>query len=197
MKKRILFCVLLCLYVSGCQPQSTVSDKSTVIESSPENNVKLREMAQEANEEYDSIEEFQQHSNKSPILLETAASRDTRTATNSNTKAGLEATVQRVSVGESYVDVYYDCTIGNETFKLRLGTYNSDYDESDMQTILGNNSGVFEEQNVDGLTVYYCPGMDIEKYNCYMMTLNDRLFVINIEKGYNSMIYNVIDYINH
>lgn len=192
MKKTLIIGgILLCMCLSGCQAQNNipVTDKGPVYGPYP------MIQAQEANDEYDSIAEFQEHSNKPAFLLGSNVSR-TANAASSNASLVLEAVATRVSVGESYVDVYYDCKLEDKEFKVRLGTYDSKDGADDVQYVLENNSGIFTEMDIDGTTVYYCPGMDIEFYNSYMMVLSGQMFVINIEKGYDSEVAAIMDYIN-
>lgn len=92
--------------------------------------------------------------------------------------------------------MHYDCTLEDKDFKVRLGTYDSKNGADDVQYILESNPGVFTEMDINDTTVYYCPGMELEKYNCYMMVLNDQMFVIDIEKGFDSEVAAVMNYIN-
>ena len=43
--------------------------------------------------------------------------------------------------------------------------------------------------------VYYCPGTDVEEYNCYLMVWEGKMFVLNIEKGYDSYVEMIMAYI--
>lgn len=190
-KTLILGSILLCMCLSGCQMQNNTPAADTESLHDPYPIVQ----AQEANDEYDSIAEFQEHSNKPAFLLGSYVS-ETADAVSSGAMSVLESTATRVSVGESYVDVYYDCKLEDKEFKVRLGTYDSKDGADDVQYILENNPGIFTEMDIDGTAVYYCPGMDAEFYNSYMMVRNGQMFVINIEKGYDSEITAIMDYIN-
>lgn len=190
-KTLILGSILLCMCLSGCQTQNNTSAADTGSLHDPYPIVQ----AQEANDEYDSIAEFQEHSNKPAFLLGSYVS-ETADPISSGAMSVLKSTVTRVSVGESYVDVYYDCKLEDKEFKVRLGTYDSKDGADDVQYILENNPGIFTEMDIDGTAVYYCPGMDVEFYNSYMMVRNGQMFVINIEKGYDSEITAIMGYMN-
>lgn len=107
----------------------------------------------------------------------------------------LSAEDTGVTVGEVYASVTYECEVGEDRFKVNLATYNYSDGEGSMQYIIDNNSDAFSEEEIGGRTVYYCPGTDVEEYNCYLMVWEGKMFVLNIEKGYDSYVEMIMAYI--
>lgn len=158
----------------------------------------LEACAYEANTEYDSVEEFLRDSDMPVFLLgndmkgkNKAAPSDARSIADkaASSDAGYAAIDVRftdtgVTVGEHYVSVSYDCRVGDDSFKADLTTYSFEDGKRMLQAILDNNAGVFSEEELSEKEIYYCPGTDVETYNCYAMVWEGRMFLINIEKGY-------------
>lgn len=183
----ITFC---CISLSAClHASSKTSGKALVAEETPV------VMAQEANEEYDTIAEFLVSSDKPAFLLQSQRARQT-TATPSEADIEIQIANENVSVGEHYVAVNYECTVGEETFLLQLGTYNFPDGEGSMQQILDRGPGLFSEKEIGGQQVYYCPGSEYEPYNYYLMVLNGNMFLLNIEQGYDKYVEMIMNHLD-
>ena len=181
MRKRGLCLFVSCMLLTACQNAGDTSET-------------FEEHAYEANTEYDSVEEFLEDSNETMFVLGNKT-RQKNIAADAN--AGMQLYVEDtgVTVGEVYASVTYECEVGEDRFKVNLATYNYSDGEGSMQYIIDNNSDAFSEEEIGGRTVYYCPCPDIEEYNCYLMVWEGKMFVLNIEKGYDSYVEMIMAYI--
>ena len=181
MRKRGLFFFVSCMLLTACQNAGDTSEP-------------FEEHAYEANTEYDSVEEFLEDSNETMFVLGDKT-RQKNIAADANAGMQLSAEDTGVTVGEVYASVTYECEVGEDRFKVNLATYNYSDGEGSMQYIIDNNSDAFSEEEIGGRTVYYCPGTDVEEYHCYLMVWEGKMFVLNIEKGYDSYVEMIMAYI--
>ena len=180
MRKNIIILIaIMCLGLSGC--------KGKIAEAAPiDNNDNIAES--EANTEYDSIEDFLTRSNVSVFMMDSNSS---IIATYSNA-AAFSAVDKKVSVAESYIAITYECETNGETFKVKLATYKSNNGDEQLASIVDSNPGIFSEKDIGGVLTYYCPGSKYDWFDCYAMVIEDKLFVVNIEKGYDKYIEDVL-----
>ena len=137
---------------------------------------------------YDSVEDFLTRSNVSVFMMDSNSS---IIATYSNA-AAFSAVDKKVSVAESYTAITYECETNGETFKVKLATYKSNNGDEQLASIVDSNPGIFSEEDIGGVLTYYCPGSKYDWFDCYAMVIEDKLFVVNIEKGYDKYIEDVL-----
>ena len=77
-------------------------------------------------------------------------------------------------------------------FKVKLATYKSNNGDEQLASIVDSNPGIFSEEDIGGVLTYYCPGSKYDWFDCYAMVIEDKLFVVNIEKGYDKYIEDVL-----
>ena len=64
--------------------------------------------------------------------------------------------------------------------------------DEQLASIVDSNPGIFSEEDIGGVLTYYCPGSKYDWFDCYAMVIEDKLFVVNIEKGYDKYIEDVL-----
>ena len=114
-----------------------------------------------------------------------------KSATSSNA-AMFTAIDNNVSVAESYVAVTYECEGGGDAFQVKLATYTSNNGNEQLDSLINSNPGIFTEKETGGILTYYCPGSQYDWFDCYAMVIDDKMFVVNIEKGYDEYIGDVL-----
>lgn len=182
MKKLTIIVILMVFCLSGCQnsmevSETTLEDKENISESV-------------ANREYDSIEDFLASNNESILAMN--PQKISRSATPSNA-AVFSAIDNNVSVADSYIAVTYECKADNDIFQLKLATYTSNNGEEQLDSVVNSNPGIFTEEEIGDILTYYCPGSQYDWFDCYAMVIDGKMFVVNIEKGYDEYIETVLN----
>lgn len=187
MKKIIIvMAVAISLTVSGCGKHRIQRPSQAAQSSESEDTAESI-----ANTEYDSIEDFLEDNN-APVFIMESEQFYNELATNSNA-ATLDFVGDHVSVGGSYISVIYECKAGDDTFKIDLATYNTNRADEQLAYVVDSNPGIFTEVNISGISVYYCPGSEYEWFDCYAMVIDEKLVVVNIEKGYGKYMEDVLN----
>lgn len=165
MKKLIGMSILLVLGLTGCQnsAEMSASDPDQLLQ-----NEVIHESL--ANTEYDSIEGFLADSDEGVFVLDSQAA-DTG-----------------VSVAISYIAVTYECEVNEDTFKLELCTYRSNNGKQQLEEIMESNPNLFTEEEIGGKRIYYAPGSEYDWFDCYAMVIGEKLFIMDIEKGYDEYV---------
>lgn len=192
MKKFIIvIAVAMSLTLSGCKDH-TVQEPSEITQ---ENEIET--IAESiANTEYDSIEDFLQNSNATVFMMDSKQPYN-NVATNSNA-ANSNATTfnaidKNVSDSQSYISIIYECEVNDNTFKVDLSTFKTSEGAEQLAYVVDSNPGIFTEVNISGISAYYCPGSEYDWFDCYAMIINKKLVVIDIEKGYDTYIEDVLN----
>lgn len=152
------------------------------------NNENISESA--ANQEYDSIEAFRANDNESILIMDPSKINSSTTLSNT---AVFSAIDNNVSVADSYIAVTYECKTDNGTFQLKLATYASNNGEEQLDSVVNSNPGIFTEKEIGDILTYYCPGSQYDWFDCYAMVIDGKMFVVNIEKGYDEYIETVLN----
>lgn len=184
--KRIIvsLIMLMVLGIVGCQN----SMGSSAIEKN--GNVENENIAESsANKEYDSIEDFLADNNEAIFAMN--PQKMSRSATPSNATM-FTAVDNNVSVAESYIAVNYECEVDGSTFQVKLATYISNNGDEQLDSVINSNPGIFTEKEIGGILTYYCPGSQYDWFDCYAMVIDEKMFVVNIEKGYDEYIEGVL-----
>lgn len=142
-----------------------------------------------ANKEYDSIDDFLVDKDEAIFIMN--PQKMSKSATSSNA-AMFTAIDNNVSVAESYVAVTYECEGGGDAFQVKLATYTSNNGNEQLDSLINSNPGIFTEKETGGILTYYCPGSQYDWFDCYAMVIDDKMFVVNIEKGYDEYIGDVL-----
>lgn len=183
----IIIAVSMSFILSGCKDhiaqESSEAAQSNEIETIAESI---------ANTEYDSIEDFLQSSNARIFTIDSKQRYDNPVATNSNAVA-FNAVDKNVSAAQSYISIIYECEVNGSTFKVDLATFKTNNGADQLASVIDNNPGIFTEVNLSGISAYYCPGSEYDWFDCYAMVIDKKLVVIDIEKGYDTYIEDVIN----
>lgn len=180
MKKLIGMSILLVLGLTGCQNSAEMpaSDPDQLLQ-----NEVIHESL--ANTEYDSIEGFLADSDEGVFVLDSQAAG--RSAAPSNA-AGFNAADTGVSVAISYIAVTYECEVNEDTFKLELCTYRSNNGKQQLKEVMESNPDLFTEEEIGGKRIYYAPGSEYDWFDCYAMVIGEKLFIMDIENGYDEYV---------
>lgn len=175
------------LSLSGCKDYIAQGVSETAQSNETEN---IAESA--ANTEYDSIEDFLQNNNARIFVIDSKQLYDSNAAINSNA-AAFNAVDKNVSAAQSYISIIYECEADGDTFKVDLSTFNTDKGEEQLASVAASNPGIFTEVNILGISVYYCPGSEYDWFDCYAMVIDKKMVVVDIEKGYDTYIEDVLN----
>lgn len=187
MRKFTIISILMVFFLSGCQ--NNMNMRETTLEKNQNiHNENISESI--ANQEYDSIEDFLANDNESILAID--SQKISKNATPSDATL-FKAIDKNVSVAESYIAVTYECKANNDTFQLKLATYTSNNGEEQLNSVVNSNPGIFTEEAIGDVLTYYCPGSQYDWFDCYAMVIDGKMFVVNIEKGYNEYLATVLD----
>lgn len=193
----IIICILLCMGLAGCRNNSGAALSETVqrVNNGYTNLETLQErdeviMESMANQEYDSLDDFLKSNNESVVALNLQTS-SMGIASDSNATS-FSAKDTNVSVSDSFVFVTYECTSGDDIFKVVLATCKYENGLEQLNYVIDTNPGVFSKEDLGGVTVYYGPGSEYDWFDSYTMIINDKIFIIDIEKDYTQHIEEVL-----
>ena len=172
----IIFILAAGLTLTGCGTRNAQEPSETHQSNKDEN---IAESA--VNTEYDSIAGFSANSSMALFVLDSNKK-------NNSDNGSFSAVDKNVSVAKSYTAVIYECETDNDTFQVKLATYNSDNGEEQLNYIIESNPDIFTKNDIGGKTVYYCPGSEYDWFDCYTTVVDRKLLVINIEKEYDQYI---------
>ena len=180
----ITICLLLCQGLVGCRNNNEYTSSKTFQES---DEVIMESVA---NQEYDSLDDFLESNNESVVVLNLETSG--RGIASDSNAALFSAKDTNVSVSDSFVFVTYECASGDDKFKVVLATGKYENGLEQLNHVIDTNPGIFSEEDFGGVTVYYGPGSEYDWFDSYTMIINDKIFIIDIEKDYTQHIEEVL-----
>lgn len=196
-KGAIIICILLCLGLVGCRNNNEVALSETIQDINNEyTSLKTFQESDEvimesmANQEYDSLDDFLESNNESVVALNLETS-SMGIASDSNATLFIAKDIN-VSVSDSFVFVTYECASGDDMFKVVLATCKYENGLEQLNYVMDTNPGVFSEEDFGGVKVYYGPGSEYDWFDSYTMIINDKIFIIDIEKDYTQHIEEVL-----